>query len=377
MIRTVIVDDEPLALNHMENLLSKLEKVEVVRSFSNPAILLEHLHDLDFHVAFLDIEMPGFNGLELAELIQAAKKEVFIVFVTAYRDYAIQAFELHSIDYVLKPLLADRLSKTIQRIRSQMELTSTYTDEQFNEHATLQISCFDEFTVTSNGESLKWKTMKVKELFALFMTHLGTSVNRDTIIELLWPDTNYQKAKVHLHTSISHLRKMLEQIGFSNVLTFADQQYTLELSTVQCDAVTVAEVCETTTAIHDENIQQVEHALSLYSGDFLEKNGYEWATIHAQEIRQKVLRLLNLVIEYFSEKQNPLKTMHYLQKSLMHNPYSEPTLYQLMQVYNDSGHRSDAIKVYLDFKEILLEDLGIHPEKATSELFESIRQTKT
>src|SRR5690606_379077 len=84
--------------------------------FQDPRQAIVAAESVQFDVAFVDIEMPGYNGLETAERLLALQPELQIVFVTAYDQYAIDAFELQAIDYVLKPVQPKRLEKTLQRL---------------------------------------------------------------------------------------------------------------------------------------------------------------------------------------------------------------------------------------------------------------------
>lgn len=122
MIRVIIADDEPLALLNMEKKLKEFDSVEVVKAFSTIKDLLDEAPTLDYHVAFLDVEMPGMDGLQIAQILKEWKKNVCIVFVTAYRDYAVQAFEINSLDYLLKPISKSRLEMTINRIHELFQL---------------------------------------------------------------------------------------------------------------------------------------------------------------------------------------------------------------------------------------------------------------
>src|SRR5699024_6715290 len=110
-----LFDDEPLALELLEHQLNKLSNVNVLFTSTNANI--EKYKDLllDVDVVFLDIEMPETNGLELAEQITAHNPNTNIVFVTAYAQFAIKAFELHAIDYLLKPVTLERLDHTLER----------------------------------------------------------------------------------------------------------------------------------------------------------------------------------------------------------------------------------------------------------------------
>ncbi|MFD1927805.1 response regulator [Sporosarcina siberiensis] len=374
MIRAILVDDEPLAINHMEKKLTELGTVEVVKTFSNASSVLKEMKHLDFRVAFLDIEMPGLNGLDLAELIQDWDSTIIIVFVTAYREYAIDAFELHSIDYLMKPILSERLKKTITRIQEKIQLNEIQVSSTTNTAPSIRIVCFDEFIMYHNDIPVKWKTSKAKELFAFFIAHHNEYVNRDTIIDLIWPENDYQKAKTQLHTSMSYLRSTLNSLGYPNVIEFLDQNYILKLPNLQCDSIDFIRMINDSPTVHKGNIQDFEQIVEGYHGNFMERNGYEWALLQAQSILQKLVQLLQKMITYYSESNNLDKKQRYLVILLQYNPYSENVLQQLMHHYVQIGNRGDAVKAYHEFTKVLLNDLGILPEHETNSLYDSILQ---
>lgn len=372
MIRAILVDDEILALQHMKKKLGELGTVEVINTFPNAESFLSVMEQLDFQVAFLDIEMPGLDGLDLAKIIKEWNKDIYIVFVTANRDYAIQAFELQSLDYLLKPILKYRLEKTITRIEEQLQITKKYPISIEPTSSIIKVVCFNEFVVYHQDEPVKWKTAKSKELFAFLVSNLHNYVHRDTIIDQLWPEHDYKKAKIQLHTSMSHLRKMLDSIGYEQVISFSNQSYALELDTLQCDSIDLENMIQLHPEVNPGNIQTFEQVVQQYTGDYMEKNSYVWATVKTQSIRQKLFQLLQKMIDYYVAYDDSDKKQHYLQILLKHNPYSEYTLQQLMLHYIKVGNRSAAVQAYHLFTELLLDDIGIPPDRATTEIYESI-----
>jgi DNA-binding LytR/AlgR family response regulator len=118
MIRCLIVDDEEVARDHVARLLKAFPDVVEAGQAANGAEALELISSSKPDVVFLDIEMPELTAFDmLAEL----KEPPLIVFATAYDHYAVQAFESNAIDYLLKPIQADRLKKTIEKIRTTLE----------------------------------------------------------------------------------------------------------------------------------------------------------------------------------------------------------------------------------------------------------------
>lgn len=117
MIRVLIVDDEPPARAELRYQLSRFSDIEVVGEAENAREAQTLAEALKYDAIFLDVEMPGMGGLVLAEVLQKQVPVPLVVFVTAYDQYAVPAFGLSALDYLLKPVSADRLAETIERIR--------------------------------------------------------------------------------------------------------------------------------------------------------------------------------------------------------------------------------------------------------------------
>ncbi|MFC3461139.1 LytR/AlgR family response regulator transcription factor [Massilia haematophila] len=119
MTRALIADDEPHLAQHLQQQLARLwPELEIVAVASNGIEAAARIADLEPELAFLDIRMPGMSGLEVAQGIEGRTRAVF---VTAYDEYAVQAFEHAALDYLLKPLRTERLQRTIERVRSALE----------------------------------------------------------------------------------------------------------------------------------------------------------------------------------------------------------------------------------------------------------------
>ena len=119
MLKTVIVDDEELALDELSYLLGSCTGVELIGAYTNPVEALEQILIKKPDIAMLDIEMPVMSGLNLAKEIAGAAKDIEVIFITAFDGYAIEAFEVNAVDYIIKPVLQERLIKTIDRIKSR------------------------------------------------------------------------------------------------------------------------------------------------------------------------------------------------------------------------------------------------------------------
>jgi DNA-binding LytR/AlgR family response regulator len=115
-LRVLVVDDERPALDELAWLLGRDERIGSVRTTDSAAEALRVLQEEQVDAVFLDIRMPGLNGLELARVLSRFRVPPPVVFVTAYDEHAVDAFELNAVDYVLKPVRDDRLSEAVRRI---------------------------------------------------------------------------------------------------------------------------------------------------------------------------------------------------------------------------------------------------------------------
>lgn len=115
--RVLIADDEAPARNKMERMIGQFEFLEIVHISPNGLDALENIDKIRPDIVFLDIEMPGLTGIEVAQNISPGKVP-YIVFATAYNEYAVNAFELNAIDYLLKPFNAERLQQTLEKIQA-------------------------------------------------------------------------------------------------------------------------------------------------------------------------------------------------------------------------------------------------------------------
>ncbi len=123
-LRVLVIDDERPALDEVTFLLERDERVAEVHSTDSPTEALRLLQQLEVDAVFLDVQMPGLTGIELAQVLSRFKTPPVAVFVTAHDQHAVDAFELNAVDYVLKPVRAARLAEAVRRV-----LAATRTEQ--------------------------------------------------------------------------------------------------------------------------------------------------------------------------------------------------------------------------------------------------------
>ena len=127
-LRCIIVDDELPSLDELSHLLKEIEGVDVLACVDSGQKALTIIKDLRPDVVFLDIKMPGMNGFDVAREILTFEPSPLIVFATAYDEYAIEAFDVKAIDYILKPFSKKRLGETVKRLKETKTKAITRSD---------------------------------------------------------------------------------------------------------------------------------------------------------------------------------------------------------------------------------------------------------
>lgn len=366
-LSAIVVDDEELSLDIMGLIMESTGLLEIKGKFTNPLDGLKLVEKEEIDVVFLDIEMPGINGLEVAERILQLKNNIQIVFVTAYSEHAVEAFEINALDYLLKPVTKDRLLKTLSRLspKSQKALTDL-------NNYTLKVQCFKSLEVVALGQNksiVKWRTAKSQELFAYLWHNQGNGVDKYKIAEMLWPDMDLEKALTNLHTTIYYLRKTFSNLGFTNLIKYNNGQYKLEMADTDYDVAHFNYIFEKK---YNNPTAKATALLELYRGDYLENEGYHWAEDRRRELRLKIVQALSTASQLCQQEGDMLKALDYLDKIIKIDFYEEKAHREFMKIYSLMGRRIEAIKHYENFKKKLLEDLGVNPETETQSLFNQL-----
>jgi two-component system LytT family response regulator len=119
-LRAVIVDDEPIARRRVRRLLRGISGVDIAAECADGESALRAVHDAQPHLLFLDVQMPGLTGFDVVARMRGAAKPA-VIFVTAFDRYALQAFDVHAVDYLLKPIAPGRFQVAVRRARARVE----------------------------------------------------------------------------------------------------------------------------------------------------------------------------------------------------------------------------------------------------------------
>ena len=122
MISAIVVDDEWYNLEEVADLLDKTDCIFVKKKYQNPVTALEEFDEISPQVAFIDVDMPEIDGKTLATKFVEKNPAILIVFITAWRQYAADAFDLNAVDYVIKPIRTERFQEMIEKVKAKCEI---------------------------------------------------------------------------------------------------------------------------------------------------------------------------------------------------------------------------------------------------------------
>ena len=221
-MRVIIVDDEVKAL---QLFLSQIVDINLEYRFfkDDKAAILDFVRKNETSGAFLDVNMPNINGLDLAKELIAIDKDIKIVFVTGTNrkmEDVPSNIVPNVVDIVYKPYTIDNIEKTLRVIAEKKP--------------TLKVTMFNSFDCFINNHIVTFSSSKSKELFALLLAFNGKSVTMSQAITYLWPDKDVEKAKVLYRDAVWRLRSTLEEIGFQCV-DFQRALLVLDKSNIKCD----------------------------------------------------------------------------------------------------------------------------------------------
>ena len=373
MIKAIVVDDEYLTNDYICRLLKNLD-VEA-KGYTNPYEAFDNINIQKPDVLFLDIEMPEMDGLELAERAHAGGYEGEIVFITAYSQYAIDAFRVNALDYLLKPIRDDELNRSIDRVKKRRDVNSYNKMNSINKKISISLFGNMSIYVGENKKNIHWMTTKSAEVIAfMLLKNTDTEIVKWKLMDEVWPDKNREKADINLRSTISRLNKTLRENDIEISVISTGRGYKLHIieADVEIDVFKLEDMALKHTNINDENIEDYDRLISSYK-PIIEEFNSEWC-YEAREIyhRYFISGAKKLVNYYEGTDVEPLKILKIIELIIKYEPYDEEIRENALRLHYTIGGKKSAEKYYLEYSEFIKNELQIEPSHSIRKVYKWI-----
>ena len=363
MFKAISIDDEKP--NHLiiERSLKNNDLIEIVKHYTCTNHLLMDLSHISPDIAFLDIEMPEMNGLELAEKIHNICPHTEIVFITAYSEYAIDAFKVNALDYLLKPIDQKEMTRVLNKLIQNLSL-KTISEKNYSKNE-FKINCMEKLEIFTNGKSMNihWITSKVQELFSYLLLYENSQINKWEICELLWPNYPPDKAKTNLHTSIYRLKKVLSDFQIPAKIISNTNSYKIEIDKNIIDFKLFENSASLALDQNKKQLDTLKYTETLYKGEPFKTSGYPWISSYSEYLNQLYIKLVYKICNFFYENSDLLMELEYLSKIAFHFPYEERACIEIINIYTHQKNKSGLITFYENYKKKLMEYSDCSPSK--------------
>jgi len=362
-MRVVCVDDERLSLQFIEKQLEQIEDISIAAMFTNPLEAKEYILNEAIDTAFLDVQMPGLNGIQLAEQILEYKPDLNIVFVTAYDQYAVEAFQLNALDYVIKPTKVERLHQTIKRVKTKLK--DTANDRDLNEEdcpLRIKVSNYLAFEEKPNVfQPVSWRTSKSQELFIYLLHNRNRLVEKSAIIDLLWYDYDLEKAYSLLYTTVYNTRKQLKKYRPNIQLYNRSDGYLLELRDVEIDLVQWENELLQLSKVNEMTIAEYERIMAWNEGPLLANTDYIWLEAERHRLDSLWIHMAMKIATYYKKNEQLSEAIHWFQRIIDRLPTLEEAHFNLMKLYEKNGEFTLMMQQYDELNKQLRKNLEGKP----------------
>ncbi|WP_058300606.1 response regulator [Gorillibacterium timonense] len=358
-MKVIVIDDERSMHMIMERMLKKINSITLVGCFYDTWSAYTYLSDHDVDIIFVDISMPKESGLEFAKRLRDEGRETKIIFVTSHKEYALPAFDVYALDYMLKPVNQERLQQTIERAVADMELQKNKVRQAAQEHK-LIYNCLGTMELrTPQNELIKWRTSKSAELFAYLIMQKGKRVSRARIIEDMFDHMPLKNAETYLNTTVYQLRKLLSNHGFSQVIYSGNQHYSLDYSQIHVDAFRFEDQCNRMDFSNERQVNQaVEHEKS-YRGHLFGEYVYRWAQNEVERLFLVSITFSHKLCEALLNRAEMDKAISILKKLVDSYELEDRTMMLYLEALALKQDEVGLKRQYKTFIEIMREDVGV------------------
>ncbi|MET3291851.1 UNVERIFIED_CONTAM: two-component SAPR family response regulator [Brevibacillus sp. OAP136] len=364
-MKVILVDDEPVMHLILRKMLSKLPDVHVAGAFTDTgsaaAFLREHA---DVGLAFVDLSMPGESGLAFAARMEVADPALQIVFVTSHKEFALEAYDLSVLDYLVKPVSQERLQKAVNRAEANRRVLQPAAPMAVpTDSGRIFVTMLGDVVVSNDAGRVKWISRRCAELFAYLLLGRGKRIPRSKLLTDMFGGMNESNAANYLNTTVYQLRKSLEAIGIRDVVRSENDGYALALKDAVIDYVEFEKQVDNLLTMESRNVESALQIERLYTGDLFGDKAYVWAIHETERYVEMYTAFVKRLIEVLVSLRDTASASKLLIKLNERNPLDESVLRQRMTICEMTGDKKGLKALYTHYVQLLNRELGIRPSE--------------
>nr|WP_280518660.1 BTAD domain-containing putative transcriptional regulator [Lederbergia wuyishanensis] len=228
------------------------------------------------------------------------------------------------------------------------------------------VRCFQTLSFCSYGDKIhtidvQWRTYKARELFAFFVQHRNQPIRKDVILDLFWPEIDWEKGFPQLYTTIYNIRKTLQSINVNISILSSENSYKLDFNDVLLDVDVWEKEVSKLSIVTSDTLPKFQKLIEFYIGDYFEVDDYLWAEQERERLRGIWVEIVKKVCDYYiyrSDYQEAIILYHRLQMIL---PYLDDSYFMLMKLYDALGDRPSVEEQYANYTKMLWGEFGLKP----------------
>ena len=393
MLQAIVVDDEYLVRQYIVALLEETHRYNVLGAYQDAEEALAALPDLPPCLVFLDIEMPGSNGLACAERIRAKCPDKEVIMVTAHGEHALRAYEVGALSYLLKPVSSTDLLRLAERFEPFFEYRTSKSKQ----------ACLRLFGMISlgfhssdgSGRLMEWRTAKAEELFVCLFLHQGSPLRNERLEEWLWPEHDGARARSLLHTTLYQMKRALADAGIKSDIQCRAGSYNVKFHGVNSDvdvfeaarhmlisAYEKAHTIEDMVSSGSRNpsqgkvsvslLEQVTKAVAMYSGPLLGDHPSTWCTVMRDKYEKAYVDMSYWAARSWIQLGQGAKGIGIARNAICLVPWQEHLYGLILKEMALSGETGAFLQQYHAMEKALMEELGIQPSSKYRQLYDDV-----
>lgn len=251
------IDDEQNALEYISRKIKSAEPEAEIHTFLKAADAIESSKKLPFDVAFMDIQMPEIDGITLAKKFKKINPKCNMIFVTGYSEYTMDAFAVDASGYILKPATKDQVRHALDNLRYPLVVESG---------PNVCAQCFGDFELFVNGQPVRFKYQKSKEVIAFLVDRKGAVCTNNEVIVNLWEDDDDHSA--YYRSLMKDIQDTFKELGVEEIFNRERAGASIIKDKIRCD--------------YYDYIKGTPEGINAYKGEYMVQ--YSWADATGSEL---------------------------------------------------------------------------------------------